>query len=727
MHARRASRRAAGYDLHAPEHLGEALRAASTLRIRAAAARDGGTAAASDRAGASGQTRRHRHYARRRRGGSIGHLAGLVQGRVSRERIRGVGRSRSRGAGLSKARAAGAQLAHRSLARAGQTHSGAPREGRVLGQRDQARATTGAARLSRVHAQGLDRRLLSRLRQTHDRRARRDLSAIRHAQRAQRRRDTRGRGPPPRYIYPDRRNSAGLNLADRTARETLDAEMETVAATVWHAAPCVAGHITHGDARPVYDPSDRRREIGTVIAADAVTVERAVASASEAAAEWDRRGANERAAILERAADLFEEHRAELMTLCVREGGKTVVDALAELREAVDFCRYYATAARRDFATPHVLPGPTGEHNELQRHGRGVFACISPWNFPLAIFTGQIAAALVAGNAVLAKRAGQTPLGAHRAIELLHAAGVPGETLHFLPGSGALIGGLLAADERIAGIAFTGSTATAKALQRALAAREGAIATLIAETGGQNAMIVDSSALPEQVVKDVLRSGFNSAGQRCSALRVLYLQEEIAPKVIEMLCGAMAELRVGDPALLATDVGPVIAEAARAALEEHATRMTHAARLLCAAPLPADTTHGSFFAPCVFEIDTLAQLPGEVFGPVLHVIRYAARDLDRVIDEINGTGYGLTLGVHSRVEGSARYIQSRVRAGNCNVYRDVIGAVVGVLPFGGEGLSGTGPKAGGPDYLLRFSVERTLSVNIAAVGGNTSLLSLQED
>src|SRR3569833_3091903 len=533
--------------------------------------------------------------------------------------------------------------------------------------------------------------------------------------------------PLPRNIYPDRRKSAGLNLADRTALETLDAEMETVAATVWHAAPCVAGHITHGDARPVYDPSDRRREIGTVIAADAVTVERAVASASEAAAEWDRRGANERAAILERAADLFEEHRAELMTLCVREGGKTVVDALAELREAGDFCRYNATSARRDFATPHVLPGPTGEHNELQRHGRGVFACISPWNFPLAIFTGQIAAALVAGNAVIAKPAGQTPLVAHRAIELLHAAGVPGEVLHFLPGSGALIGGLLAADERIAGIAFTGSTATAKTLQRALAAREGAIATLIAETGGQNAMIVDSSALPEQVVKDVLRSGFNSAGQRCSALRVLYLQEEIAPKVIEMLCGAMAELRVGDPVLLATDVGPVLDEAARAALEEHATRMTQEARLLCAVPLPADTTHGSFFAPCVFEIDTLAQLPDKDNGPVLHVIRYAARDLDRVIDEINGTGYGLTLGLHSRVEGSARYIQSRVRAGNCYVNRDVIGAVVGVQPFGGEGLSGTGPKAGGPDYLLRFSVERTLSVNIAAVGGNTSLLSLQED
>lgn len=533
--------------------------------------------------------------------------------------------------------------------------------------------------------------------------------------------------PLPRHIYPDRRNSMGINLADRLALETLDAELESAMTLVRHAAPRVAGYTARGDARPVHDPSDRRRVIGTVVAADSETVERAIHTASAAAGAWDLRGANERATILERAADMFEEHRAELMALCIREGGKTVADALAEVREAVDFCRYYAAVARRDFATPRVLAGPTGEHNELQRHGRGVFACISPWNFPLAIFTGQIAAALLAGNAVIAKPAGQTPLVAHRAVELLHAAGVPAEVLHYVPGPGALIGGLLAADERIAGIAFTGSTATAKTLQRALAAREGPIATLIAETGGQNAMIVDSSALPEQVVKDVLRSSFNSAGQRCSALRVLYLQQEIAPRVIDMLCGAMAELRIGDPALLATDVGPVIDDAARAVLEAHATRMTREAKTLCAARLPDGAAHGSFFAPQVFEIGSVAQLSDEVFGPVLHIVRYAAQDLDRVIDEINGTGYGLTLGVHSRVEGSARYIQSRVRAGNCYVNRDVIGAVVGVQPFGGEGLSGTGPKAGGPDYLLRFSLERTLSVNIAAVGGNTSLLSLQDD
>jgi RHH-type transcriptional regulator, proline utilization regulon repressor / proline dehydrogenase / delta 1-pyrroline-5-carboxylate dehydrogenase len=416
----------------------------------------------------------------------------------------------------------------------------------------------------------------------------------------------------------------------------------------------------------------------------------------------------------------------ELMALCVREGGKTVPDALAEVREAADFCRYYATLARRDFGSPHGLAGPTGEHNELQYHGRGVFACISPWNFPLAIFTGQVGAALAAGNAVIAKPAGQTPLIACRAVQLLHAAGVPLEVLHFIPGEGRLLGPLLANDERIGGIAFTGSTDTARALQRALAARDGAIVPLIAETGGLNTMIVDSSALPEQVVKDALRSAFNSAGQRCSALRVLFLQEDIASKVVELLAGAMAELRIGDPGLLATDVGPVIDEAARAALLEHSARMKKEGRLIYKMDMPDELQHGCFFAPRLFEIDKLEQLQREVFGPILHVIRYRGTELDEVIDAINRSGYGLTLGIHSRIDTTVDYIQGRVRAGNCYVNRDMIGAVVGVQPFGGEGLSGTGPKAGGPDYLRRFAVERTLTVNTAAVGGNTSLLSLDE-
>lgn len=533
--------------------------------------------------------------------------------------------------------------------------------------------------------------------------------------------------PPPAHLYPDRRNSAGLNLADPLALQQLHEEMNAAFESTWRAAPLVEGKPGDGEERAVLDPSDRRRRVGGVVHADAATVARAIAVAAAAAPAWARTAAEQRATILENAADKIEHHRAELMALCIREAGKTVADALGEVREAADFCRYYAARARRDFGAPLILPGPTGEHNEVQRHGRGVFACISPWNFPLAIFTGQVSAALAAGNAVIAKPAGQTPLIAYRAVQLLHDAGVPPEVLHFVPGAGGVIGAALSGDERIAGIAFTGSTDTAKHLQRALAAREGAIVSLIAETGGQNCMIADSSALPEQVVKDVIRSAFNSAGQRCSALRVLFLQEEIAPKVIEMLTGAMAELRIGDPALLASDIGPVIDENARLTLTEHAVRMSTAGRLLYQTPLPAGTEHGCYFAPRVFEIDRLDQLQQEIFGPVLHIIRYAARDLERVIDDINATGYGLTVGVHSRIEATAHYLQSRLRVGNCYINRDMIGAVVGVQPFGGEGLSGTGPKAGGPDYLLRFAVERTLTVNTAAVGGNTALLSLGDE
>ena len=532
--------------------------------------------------------------------------------------------------------------------------------------------------------------------------------------------------PLPVDLYPDRRNSAGINLADPLALQDIAAAMTKAAERDWHAAPLIKGKISAGGPHPVTDPSDRRRRIGTVVHADAACVDRALAIATDAAPQWGATIAEQRAEILERAAGLFEKHVAELMMLCVREGGKTIPDALAEAREAADYCRYYAALARRDFAAPEVLLGPTGEHNELQYHGRGVFACISPWNFPLAIFTGQIAAALAAGNAVIAKPAGQTPLVAYRAVQLLHEAGVPYQVLHYLPGEGRVLGARLASDERINGIAFTGSTETARSLQRALAAREGPIVPLIAETGGLNAMIVDSSALPEQVVKDAIRSAFNSAGQRCSALRVLFLQEEIAAKVVDLLAGAMVELQIGDPALLATDVGPVIDDAARSKLHEHSERMHKEGRLICQTDLPAGTAHGCFFAPRAFQIDRLEQLRQEIFGPILHVIQYRAARLDEVIDAINRSRYGLTLGIHSRIDANIYYIQQRARVGNCYVNRDMIGAVVGVQPFGGEGLSGTGPKAGGPDYLSRFAVERTLTVNTAAVGGNTALLSLGE-
>ncbi len=414
------------------------------------------------------------------------------------------------------------------------------------------------------------------------------------------------------------------------------------------------------------------------------------------------------------------------MALIIREGGRTIPAALSEVREAADFLRYYAARARADFANPERLPGPTGEKNEIALHGRGVFACISPWNFPLAIFTGQIAAALAAGNAVIAKPAEQTPVIAAAAVHHLLAAGIPSEVLHLLPGPGEQIGAALVADPRIAGVAFTGSTETAQAINRALARRPGPIVPLIAETGGQNAMIVDSSALAEQVVADVLVSAFDSAGQRCSALRLLYLQEDIAERILAMLAGAMAELRIGDPALLATDIGPVIDDEARQALERHAARMAREGRLIHQCRLPPETGHGTFFAPRAFEIDRADRLDHEVFGPILHVIRWRADRLDAVLDEIAATGYALTLGIHSRIDDTARYILDRLAIGNSYVNRNMIGAVVGAQPFGGERLSGTGPKAGGPRYLHRFATERTVSVDTTAAGGNATLLSLDD-
>ncbi len=353
-----------------------------------------------------------------------------------------------------------------------------------------------------------------------------------------------------------------------------------------------------------------------------------------------------------------------------------------------------------------------------------MFVCISPWNFPLAIFLGQVAAALAAGNSVIAKPAEQTNLIGYYAVKLLHDAGVPAEVVQFLPGDGATVGAALTADPRVAGVAFTGSTETARAINRAMAARDAAIGVLIAETGGQNAFIADSSALPEQLVKDAIGSAFTSAGQRCSAARVLFVQDDIADKVMTMLAGAMKELKVGNPGLLSTDVGPVIDADALKILQEHAERMDREARLIAAAELSAETAHGTFFAPRAYELKDLGQLQKEVFGPVLHVIRWKGDQLDAVIDQINATGYGLTLGVHSRIDETVDRISNGVHVGNVYVNRNQIGAVVGVQPFGGQGLSGTGPKAGGPHYLLRFATEKTVTVNTTAAGGNASLLTL---
>ena len=533
--------------------------------------------------------------------------------------------------------------------------------------------------------------------------------------------------PLPRDLFqPERRNSKGLDLADPRALADLREGLAAALRQPARAAPIVGGTELAGTKAPVFDPSDRRRQIGTVVAAGPEAVEQALARAAQSAPSWNSTPAEQRAALLERAADLYEQHRAALIALIIREGGRTIPAALSEVREAVDFLRYYAARARAEFAMPQRLPGPTGEQDEIGLHGRGVFACISPWNFPLSIFTGQIAAALAAGNAVLAKPAEQTPLVAAAAVRHLLAAGIPGDVLHLLPGDGETVGASLVADPRIAGVAFTGSTETGRAINQSLAARPGAIAPLIAETGGQNAMIVDSSALAEQVVADVLVSAFDSAGQRCSALRLLYVQDDIADRLWPMLAGAMAELSIGDPALLATDVGPVIDEPARQALEQHAARMLREGRLLYECPLPAGAEHGTFFAPHAFEIDSAGRLEREVFGPILHVVRWRADRLDAVCDEIAATGYALTLGIHSRIDETVRHVLSRLGVGNSYVNRTMIGAVVGVQPFGGERLSGTGPKAGGPRYLHRFAVERTVSIDTTAAGGNATLLSLGE-
>jgi RHH-type transcriptional regulator, proline utilization regulon repressor / proline dehydrogenase / delta 1-pyrroline-5-carboxylate dehydrogenase len=522
----------------------------------------------------------------------------------------------------------------------------------------------------------------------------------------------------------ERANSAGEDFGDPAALAALEAEIAAHERETYAGGPLLDGRTARDLALPVTCPADTATIVGYTRDASAAEIRAAMASAAQAQVSWDATPAETRAACLTRAAELLQERRGLFLSLLVREAGKTLPDALAELREAVDFCRYYAARGRELFGAPELMPGPTGERNTLSLHGRGVFVCISPWNFPLAIFTGQITAALMAGNSVIAKPAPATPLVAHAMTRLLHEAGVPVEALQLTPADGPAFGAVALSHPALAGVAFTGSTATAATINRTLAAREGAIVPLIAETGGVNAMVVDATALPEQVVDDVITSAFTSAGQRCSALRLLYLQEEIADRVLEMLMGAMRCLVIGPPGKVATDVGPVISEAARARLTAHAERMRREAQLLYACELDADlAARGHFFAPQLFELKRLDQLKTEEFGPILHVARYKSAELPQVLAAIRGTGYGLTLGVHSRLDSIAQHLFRSLPVGNTYVNRNMIGAVVGVQPFGGQGLSGTGPKAGGPHYLLRFANERTLTINTAAIGGNVELLS----
>ena len=524
---------------------------------------------------------------------------------------------------------------------------------------------------------------------------------------------------PVNMFAPERRNSTGVEFGDSTALAALRAEIAAAPASV-AAAPLIDGVAVRGRARDVCSPIDGGR-IGAVQEGDEAIVAAALAAAAAGFAAWDAAGVDARAAALTCAGDLIERDRGRLIALLQSEAGKTIDDCVSEVREAADFCRYYAAQARRALA-PHALPGPTGESNQLRYRGRGVFVCISPWNFPLAIFTGQIAAALAAGNTVVAKPAEQTPLIAYEAVKLMHAAGVPVGALHLVPGDGK-VGAMLTGHAGVAGVAFTGSTEVARSINRTLAAGNGPIPVLIAETGGINAMIVDATALPEQVTDDVVTSAFRSAGQRCSALRLLCVQADVADRVLAMVEGAARELKIGDPRDPATHVGPVIDNEAKEKLERWIAAMDArgAVRLRGDAP-----SHGSFVAPAIVEIDRARDLKEEVFGPVLHVVRWQSGALDTLLDDIAGNGYGLTVGIHSRIDTTIAHVANRLAHGNVYVNRNMIGAVVGSQPFGGNGLSGTGPKAGGPDYLHRFALEQVVTVNTAASGGNATLLSEDE-
>lgn len=532
--------------------------------------------------------------------------------------------------------------------------------------------------------------------------------------------------PKPQNMFGNtRQNSQGYNLNVASEREPLLQSIAQFDNTEWVMKPIIAGKTIETQAvHAVVQPFDTRNTVGKIHWTQAEHALAALEKADQAWFKWNKTPATERAACLEKFGDLLEEHTAELMALCAREAGKSLQDSIDEIREAVDFCRYYAVQARAEMAQATELPGPTGESNEHYYEGRGVFLCISPWNFPLAIFVGQVCAALVAGNTVLAKPAEQTSLIAGRAIELLHQSGVPGDVLHFLPGDGATIGQAILQDERLVGVAFTGSTQTAHLINRNLSARNGAIPTFIAETGGQNSMIVDSTALPEQVVADVMQSAFASAGQRCSALRLLCVQDDIADRIIDLISGALSLLEVGSPQLYKTDCVPVIDQEALKNLSTYVEGKRENGQVIAEATLGPNTTNGHFLAPVAIGIKRIDELGHEQFGPILHVLRYKSSELDQLIQDINRTGYGLTLGIHSRNEATAAYIESRVRVGNCYINRNQIGAVVGVQPFGGRGLSGTGPKAGGPNYIKRFATERVRTINTTAVGGNASLLSL---
>ena len=530
---------------------------------------------------------------------------------------------------------------------------------------------------------------------------------------------------PPANIYGTARaNPPGRDYSLLEDRQTARREARLARGEGWSAGPIVGGEMIVDAPVAVASPSDTSLVIGYVSSASDAQIDQSARLAKKAQPHWDAIGGKGRAPVLRAMSDALEANMDRLIALLSLEGGKTLNDGVAEVREAVDFCRYYAGLAERQFGGPEELPGPVGETNRLELRGRGTFACISPWNFPLAIFTGQIAAALAAGNAVLAKPAEQTPLIAVEAVRLFHSAGLDPALLALLPGDGATVGAALTRHPLIDGVAFTGGTETAWAINRTLAARDGPILPFIAETGGLNAMFVDTTALREQVVDDAILSAFGSAGQRCSALRLLYVPKGSADELIATLAGALDALVIGDPSDPSSDIGPVIDAEAKDALEAHAMRLEQHAKIIARRDVGDLAGRGHFFGPMIAEVPTPDLLEREVFGPILHVHRYDPAKLENVAARIAARGYGLTLGIHSRIERFADEVRTCVPTGNVYVNRPMIGAVVGVQPFGGEGLSGTGPKAGGPHTLLRYAVERAVSVNITAQGGDPALLNL---
>ena len=527
--------------------------------------------------------------------------------------------------------------------------------------------------------------------------------------------------PLPQDIFPGRVNSQGINITNSLDLQQLTLKVNPFLEKTYS----INMGSKNTDSKSLCNPADLKDTLGQRVDMSAEEVAAALDLAHAAFPQWDATPVTVRADMLRKAADLLEQNTPELIALLIRESGKVLADALSEIREAVDFCRYYALQAERNFM-PMELPGYTGETDTLHLRGRGVLLCISPWNFPLAIFLGQVAAALVTGSCVLAKPADPSSIISAKVVDLLYLAGIPKDVCQLLWASGRDVGDAVLSRAECAGVIFTGSNATSKIIQRQLAANDHAIVPFIAETGGINAMIADSSALPEQLVSDVVLSAFGSCGQRCSALRVLCIQEDVADRVLEMLIGAMQQLNIGDPRYYSTDIGPVIDTKAKDDLQGYITKMKAESKLLYECQLPGGLS-GHYIAPCVFELDTIEQLQREVFGPVLHVVRYKAQDLDSLLDQINALGYGLTFGVHSRIDTTIDKIKQKIRVGNVYVNRNMIGAVVGLQPFGGCGLSGTGPKAGGPHYLLRLCNETTVCTDTTAAGGNASLMAMEDD